>query len=788
MALRLVNTVPGTLPDSFRLGQPVQLGLKDTTGSVRIGSLRVSSGSSGIGYDRHLPQSSPILKKLEAEVSYVTNEHRQPYGDLVPTSVVGGNIVFTKTTNDDYEKSVYEIKVPINTAASILGYVKFKTDSAWTRFSPDWVNKTDVVGPYFSLEHGTFNTAVAGFLRDDGASGSLVLGGPLSAFSSTRPGQTETASLGWASLPDGSSFEMWFFFNTNGYPAPYSPANVPLVEVWVRRGVDTVPVLFKTVPLSSLGSFPSNGFVNFRTRQGDTDYAIFSFGLCGRSGDVLEIEDWRLFPDYRLAVNEGMGLPSIDYKVLPDSLVTYRASSGLLPTELDPGPWFPATDGSFIRPSASLYFPPGQHTSPYALSFDKRNTYAGAFYKLEPRLESGVDGAFVEAFMYGTQTNRVGDTFGSGLSIDDGTNLYRVVTLETATFRTLGISKNNFDFTETGYYKPATPVDWASPHLVRLCVDKVRDTVSLIVDEETVLELSTSDTFPATEGQGARVMFGDLVAVNSRGFTRFTEVSYSPRYEAWEIADQKYPDDAPYAWTLTGPAAPTAASTVWLEGTVPNATSLVIDKEDPSKVGSAIRYVKTDDFAEFKGFFVDFETAFNYYADSTGHGFGSEAMIDTGIDVFLGTKVLKFRFFECGIRGKYIGIVPGSGDEFDIINQTALGRQFSAPLDWTGRIRFRIVFRAYDSIQVWTGTTLQPPAITIPWRNVQDRFDLPLDATPPSINFGHLGDHTVSEIRWYHLRYGISNGYEVSVRHQYEGHPPDYLFGGPVLVRSEFDE
>lgn len=752
--------------------------MKDDASSVRLGSIEISAGTTSIGFDGVLPESSPVLQSLEAEVSYVTTEHRQPFSTSVAKSISGNSIVFNKTSNDDFEKTLYEIKNPAKRDSSALGYVKFKTNTSWVQHSADWCNLSLMAGPYFALEHGSFNTAIYGFLRNNGTNGSLVLGGPMQNFSTARPSQTEVP-LNWLTLPNGTSVELWFFFNITGY----NPSHIPVVEVWMKRsGVDSAPLLVSQIQMSLLGEFRKDTFPN--SRPSPEDNLVLTFGLAGKNGDSLTVEDWKLFPDYRLSASEGMALSASSFSFSPDAPVFYRVSDGLTPEQVSPGRWFPVVEGSFVRPQSYLFYPPGK-TTPYAMHFEKSNAYAGAFQKHEPRLETS-EGGFIEAFMFGTQTTRVGDTFGSGIALDDGTNVYRAVMIETPAFKTIGIAKNDFDTTEAGYYLPASNINWNTPKLVRLSVDKTRATVSLFVEEVLELEVPLASGFPSSSGAG-RVMFGNLTAVDSRGFSRFVEVNYSPRCRAYEPKDQLLPSAAPYSWTLVGPAAPLAASTVWFDPPTPDATSLVIDKEDPSLPGSAIYYRRVDDFSSEKGLFVDFETEFNYYADAFGHGFGSSTVIECGINIELGNKVLKFRFIECGLLGKFVGFVPGSGSEQDLINQTELGRSFSAPLDWLARTKFRLVLRGGLSIELWSGTLMQKPLITIPWRDLSQEFDLPILVSAPAISFGHFGDNSLSEVKWFYFRYGISNGYEVSVSQQYEGDLPAYLFGGSAFVRSEFD-
>lgn len=734
-------------------------------------------GFTRIGYVGSLPEADAVLPKIGTEVSYVTSEHRLPPSGSVAKAIVGNAIRFSKTNNDAFEKCLYEVKHDIQNLASILGYVKFRTNTAWTQFSPDFTNLFQMTGVYFGLEHGSFNTAVYGFLRNDGATGSLVLGGPMQSYSTVRPGQTEVAGLNWLSMPNGTEFELWFFFNTIGYPVPFPTPNVPIVEVWVRRaGSETAPILFQTIPVSLLGTFKKDTFSNFR--EGPTDTATFTFGLAGRTGDVLDVVDWAFFPDYRLTVNEGEAVPGCGLDFKPDALSTYKVSDGKRPDEIDAGRWFPTLTGPFIRPPTSLFYPPGKKTTPFALQIDKKNVAASGFEKLEPRMETS-QGGMIEAFCYGSQAIRVGDTFGPGISLDDGTSVYRVVFLDVSSVRTVGIAKSDVDLTVAGYYTPTSNIDWTSPKLYRLALDNTRAKVTLFVDEVPVLEVPTSSTFPPSLSGAGRVMFGNLVPVDSRGFSRFTEVNYSPRYHAYEPSDLLLPTAAPYTWSQVGPGAGLATAVVGADG-------LVITKPDYNLFNSTLRFKHLDEFSETTGFYADFGISVSEYTDTTGHDINDYTMSGVGVNVLFGTKKLQFRLFDAGINGKHIGIIPGSGNIDDLLDQTALGRQFSAPLDWLPSTRYRIVMRGFNSIQVWASTTVQAPLITIPWRGSVDGFDLTPHVAPAAIEFGHLEDGPSSKAAWKYFRYGISNGYDVALTHQYDAQPPDYLFGGRTFVRSEF--
>jgi hypothetical protein len=148
-------------------------------------------------------------------------------------------------------------------------------------------------------------------------------------------------------------------------------------------------------------------------------------------------------------------------------------------------------------------------------------------------------------------------------------------------------------------------------------------------------------------------------------------------------------------------------------------------------------------------------------------------------------------FFDCGIGGRKIGVVPGSGSESDILNQTPLGIKFSSEVDWTVLNQYRVVVQAFQSIRVWAGSFMAEPLITIPWRNATDGFDLPLDVTTPGVAFGHFNHFTLpssSTTKWKFFRWGHSNGYEVAVGQKFSSGVPSYAFGGKAFILSEFNE
>ncbi len=804
MPLELLDTAPGVNVAPVTPWSPVQFSLKtsDIGQSIELGTLLASMGYTNVQNSGLLPDLDPNLADLGALVNYQTSEHRLPIAGSVPVSEVSPGILFSKSDNSDFDTGIYEVKFPIESGASIMGYFKFKVRTAWTTFNPDWCNLTNMVGMYFGLEHGTFNNAAYFFLRNNGGGGSAVLGGPLQTFNSARPGQEELA-FSWTTLPDLTDVEVWIFYNVVGYPPPFSPSFVPVVEIWARRaGVDTEPVILAQQAVGSFGQFQPSTDLFTNTRAGPSDYATLYFGNVGRAGDSLQLDDWAFFPDYRVVAIGGGALPSAELSVLPDCLVEFQAAAAVLPDQISPGPWLPIADTGFIHPAEAFTYQSGSNITPYSLALSKTALAAAGFQKVEPQLSNGADGAMVEGFLYGSAISTDGDSFGAGMAIEDGTSMFKVLLIRTATTSTIGILHTLTDKTINGYYYPsvgngtswvagAPPllIDWTTPHLIRLTVDKKRLKVGLYVDEVLTLEIPTGSpsVFPPSAIANGRISFGHLYPLNSSvGTVNFVSLNYSPRFEAWEARDNVLPETLnpdSQQWVLN--KSDTGGTAF---DTTPTPNFIILTKKQYAVFGTYLYYSHNDNFGEDKGCYVDFDSKVMLYTDSTGQTFAQGTWTGSALTIFLGNKRLQLGFFDCGVNGRCIGVIPGSGSVDDIINQTALGKAFSAQVNWATEMVYRVVLKAFDSIEVWANTTLQQPLIKIPWQNATMGFDLPLDSTTPAIAFGHFDYETSSQVGWRYIRWGIGDGYEVAMRMDFQSGLQPYLFGGKVFVRTTFDE
>ena len=776
MGLRLVNTSPGTDPTPVKPGQPIQLGLKSDDGLVGLGSLRLSAGLTSIANEGILPEDDPNFESRGARVAYETPERVRPVTGTVSREFESQNIVFAKVDDSQADFSIYEVSCDIRDGAPVLGYFKFLFDPSWDSSVKPWCSAA-VAGVYLGLEHGEFNTACYAFLEDAG----ILTGGPLQGWNEDRPSQQNLA-YDWSALTPGAELEIWIYFNTYGYPTPFSPTYVPVAEIWVRAlGIDAVPVQLCRIPVGALGTFPpieGGDTPNFRV--GPSNVARLFFGFSGDTYEGLVLEDWALFPDYRISVSEGVALAGSSIEATPDGPVEYRAADGL-PTQVSPGRWMHLSDAGAVRPNAYPYFVPGQKKTPTYTVIEKNLPAPSGFEKQEPRLEAG-EGFMVEAFLAGLQHTKASDQTGMGFLVEDGYRSFRMSLLATTTDLTVGllVDGTNPDSYESYLYPineddSLRDVDWTTLKKVRVTGDYLRGMASLYIEDEFVGEAPIG-SLPAAPGPAGRVAFGHLVSLVATSELQVAYLNYLTRYQAWEGRDSIPPDDPPYDYDhVVGGDVGTSL----VEGI------LTISKNSFGVSESCNYYTKLADFSESMGILVDFQAKVDVYTDATGRGYASPCWVGAGIELLLGTKKLLLGFFDCGTFGRKIGIVPGSGSIDDIVNQTELGQAFSASVDWTQMQNYRVVCKAFDRIEVWVGNTAGESVLAIPWG--LEGFDLPEDVETSVLCFGHFDSGSSSKTEWGYVRFGESSGYDVAVQQKYDTLPA-YLFGGRILVLPEFSE
>lgn len=807
MALRLVNNAPGESTDAFKPGQYVHLGVKSETLKVQLASTLVAMGMTNVAHHAVLPETDTALTEIGAEVVLETSERRRPIDGTTSRSISSGNLLFTKSNTADGELGIYEVKIPIKPNASCLASFKFKTKTAWTPFTADWCNLSNMIGMYFGLEHGTFNTAAYAFLRANSLDGSLVVGGPLQAYNTARPGQVEilptaphaaTPGFAWRSIANNSSVEIYIFFNVEGYstaPLTGVPTNTPLVEIWTKVPADTSPVVQAYIPVGSFGTFPSSlvnpPFTN--SRLGTSEFATVFFGNIAQTGgsDILELEDWAIYPDFRLSVVQGIERSNHNFTAFPDAPVEFLSKNNKTPFESIPGRWFPETGGGWIAPALSLHYQSGRRLQATHTVIPKLVTGLTAIHKTEPRFEERLDGIMIEAVISGEVVEASGEGTGIGFAVDDGLKLYQVMAVESDSRKYWGIVKDASQLTVAadGYHLPTEATDFTSPRLVRLVVDRLRPVgigggkAELYVDEELLLTKDLSaDTFPNAANAVGHARVGHLGITTAKSNTKLAVLNYLPRYLAWEGVDAILPNNAGIDTRVRFTLDSNGAGSQVMTG-----SDVVISK---TALGGSTHYFmkKAQTMAEVDGTLVDFKVAVTSYADLNGTAFAPSIASGVNLTVYLGNKRVEVGFYDCGIHGRHVGILPGSGTAEDIINQTVLGSSFSAPYDWTQPTQYRLIVKGKDRTELVIGPSTNPASITIPWRDDTDGFDLPLDVTAAGILFGHVENDTTSVSKWRFVRWGLSNGFETAIQQEYPNGYPKYLFGGRLLVKSEIDE
>lgn len=776
MTIRLVNTLPGDLTDPVVPGAPLHIGLKSTNLTIDPGSLRVDVGFTGVTSTAgFLPENSPFLI-LGATVATQAPENAIPKAAAM-SSALSPNLVINKTTNSNFDASVYAVKVPLGERSipSSMAYFKFRFKSAWTRSTPQWADRSQMAPPFFCLEHGPLNTSLTVNLWDDGGTGSVLIGGPQPELSTARTNQ-HTFPFAWTGLIDGAVIELWLFFNL--YANPFR------AEVWGKLPTDTSPQVLGS--FNNFKTFPTPGGVATNTRTGPSPYITAYFGNGGRTGDVLQIDDWAVYPDYRICVMNGEALPDTKFVILPDSPVSYNASmSAQRLDQLVPGRWCPLDIVS--NPSVALpiemQYQPGRSTQPVYASMTA-NGHRGGFQKKEPRIESLSDGVMIEAFLAAASTARVGICTSLGIGFEDGVKSYRLMLLDTQNYRTIGFLEfEGFADAVTGYSLVGSEIDWTSLRPIRLTLDRLRNEICVFgedMDEPALILPTGSTTIPPASLSTGRFIIGSLTDLPAAGRLDVSNLLYLPKYRSWEGRDvaNKKPDDPSFNSNVRF----TEYSALDSLGSTAMSSGYLTITKSSFNLGSYRLYSLPQDLGEVKGFLADFKVIVDSYAGSTSD---TASNTDTGLGLrfYLGNKVVQVGFFDCGIYGRKVGIIPGSGSANDIINQTPLGRNFSVSADWFTELSYRLVVKGFDSIQLWVGTTIGPPAIEISWRNDLDGFDLPNDTSPAGIEFGHFNQITSSVSRWRYLRWGISNGYETAIQPLFPQGEPDYLFGGRVEER-----
>jgi hypothetical protein len=753
--LHLVNTSPGSETRLLNPGGPYHFTVtSDNDSRIALGTASVAVGSSNLRFhpDNGLPESDSLLVG-KATAGRYSLERIQPEGALVPASVVGQVLTLTRSDAAANPKGIYEITAPLARDASMMAHVRFRI-GAWTPFSPDWLWKagnpnpvpvTGVVAPYFGFRYGQYNAGGFLFLRDNGATGSVILAGPLQALQTPRHVQTEVA-FPWHSAAIGDVIDLWLFMSHEGFE-DYQTPHVPTVEAWGAIEGST-PIV--------LGRFPLMAGQQFTYTEGTTAEATLFFGNAGVVGDAVAFEEWAVYPDFRQALELGQKRAAHEVTLQSDLPLLYKASSGLAgPTEQKSGRWFYSSDPQTLPPAESKEYQPGRKSAPIKAVLTKpRITGHMVYERFAPYLTRKLEGFMLEASMEAVATLHSSDSTGVGIEVGDGTYRYRILMMKRGLTTVLALAKQfgvdtlNSDFYDLG------EVDYASLKLIRFTYDRLRSKMIFEVDGVLLYEMTAPGDLLLVDVDGrspGRVRVGHIQDVLTEATCGVGLLSLVHQYKAFEALDGELPTHFPYLAATWEPG-------TGISSAVPG---LTITKSDVSTVGTKATFLLTHEFDDHLGAFLEFRASVTTYADSHGTLFVHGDTTGAGIDIAFGGPALSLRFMDAGLGGRIVAVLGGDATLDDFLTQTEVGKLRSFSSDWGVPATYRVHYVPFQKIEIWVDSVVGVPVLTIPW---VDGFGLPeSNDLTTGIRFGHFDEETRSTTSWEFVRYGASQGYDVGV-------------------------
>jgi hypothetical protein len=719
---------------------------------VALGGTLLHVGTSDVRrHPTNLPETDEVLIAYGSEVSFRSMEHLSPEVSGVCTvAESSSSLSLTRVGGNPYGKSVYEVKQPLPVSANVMGHVRLRKE-AWPLSQPDWFYKANTASPYVGLRHNQYTSGVDVFFQGGGSPGLWIVG-PLQAFQQVRYYEHFVA-FDWVSLPNGTPIDIWIVVAADGFIPPASPAYAPTAEVWAGAGSYIPASRLVRLPIGNFGLVPG-GVAE--------DSVSLLFGNGSAVASTINIEDWGIYPDFRVAIDNGDPRTQHEVVFSAASPTTYRAA-----TKKEPEGWDFVASGAAT--SRTFGYQPGNRAASQALRVTKTGTGYARYERDEPILATATE-ASLEVFCAGLPTTYDGNVFGAGIELDDGTHVFRVMMLREGTGSySLGLALDGAPNADASYFSRYV-IDFQSLRIIRLTVDKVRDEVRLYVDGNLVLSVPLSTTaWPATVGTPAARM-GHLINVNSTGRFDLVLSNLYTTASSFETAPDGGLPPAPFVLAATTGNTATAG--------------LVLHKTDFGVPFSGAVYSAPIDMDPYCGAWTEFSVKVVHYSDSHGTDLATVSSTGVGVKLNFGQSLLTLVFVDSGSAGRYVGIVPGSGSIDDLVNQTQLGRKFSTPFDWTEKQTYRLHYKPYESIEVWVGSVVSSPQIVIPW---SDGFDIPAITLGTSgITFGHISSDESGQSEWDFFRFGGPTGYDINVEQLFSADPAPYHYGGQSAYLLQF--
>lgn len=712
-------------------GSPVVFSVKgDGVSRVDLSTVVTRYGLTGVSHRVVDGQGvPPQLANLPATVSVSSPERVQPFSYETSCTPDGAGIRISGGVGSAVA-GVFEVSAPIPVRGAVMSSVTIEWNTSWATSSRPWFNNGQLLPLYLGLEYGPTNTGIfVGF--ENSGTGKLIVGGPYLG-STSRPGQQLSPDIGWLALADLDRVTVVLTIDE---------AND---EAFVLYQVNSGPLdIALELPASSLGQFAdsSSGISQWRDVASQEVRAFFGHG----GEPAVTFLDYQVFPYAPRALNGGEAGVYHTVKRRPDLPILYRVEETGLPTSELLSRWDPLPGQT---PQLTSYYLPGKPSAPYQAVLSKTSG-AGVMglSREEPQLTQS-NSFLLDADVSVENVVPAGHNTGIGFDVHLASAKVSLRFLQVGAERYLGVLQDGGDPDSSAGYYLSSSVNWNSPFRLRVvyAANVSGNRVLSLYAGDVLVGAFEAPSLPSTSTPGF-VDLGHLDTGDYAGELCIASITYTNEIISWESES----------------SLPTGVAT----GTVTQTASQAMRV---SKTGDDLAYYALDRTCLYqRGELLEFKAKVTSYSDSLGTMAPPNVWTGAGATIFFGSaetpdntiRKMHLGFFDCGVFGKKVAILPGAGGASDVLRQTTRGRSHSVSMDWTAPHSYRLIYLPNDRIEVWVDQE-SVPSISLSWAKFFAERD-PTAPDTPSLAFGFFNPSVRGTAEFTLLRHGLSTGYEFVV-------------------------
>lgn len=377
---------------------------------------------------------------------------------------------------------------------------------------------------------------------------------------------------------------------------------------------------------------------------------------------------------------------------------------------------------------------------------------ATALYRDEPELAQGEWMVIGRLRAEGGTHDGVYYT-GVGVQVEDGAKQYRLSFLDDFDTVTVGVDNTLAadDAVLTGYWLPATDVDWTADVDFLLLGSTSRDILRLYLAGETtapaVDKTYSSAGYPSTTAE--RVSVGFLSAGPEPGTVTLGYLWFFPHCTFYEAVDASYPDAQGWTRTSSGGTRALAAGLLEVDCAAVGAYDVYYLTDatyDPTSGAALLLHVEVLDW-------VDADGAVSPPRSEIGP-IASIRVDDTSVQLRL-----------VSVEGRtYAYLSSSSSDWLRVVSQDLVGSALSTEVDTTLPHVFLLDVRPGHHVRVFVDFD-ETPAIDIDWVNAADVLRA-LPAEVPAgavVAWGSLDANAGVSVKVSYARASVGRGYDFRV-------------------------